>query len=69
MKWSERNTRTKETQASTSVRVTFFLTCTGLEPRRISMKGWICYRELEERINGLRLEEDIRETRGEESRV
>lgn len=40
MRWSERNTRTKkETQASTSVRVTFFLTCTGLEPRRIIMEG------------------------------
>lgn len=39
MRWSERNTRTKkETQAPTSVRVTFFLTCTGLEPRRIIME-------------------------------
>ena len=39
MRWSERNTRTKkETQASTSVRVTLFLTCTGLEPRRIIME-------------------------------
>ena len=39
MRWSERNTRTKkETQASTSVRVTFFLSCTGLEPRRIIME-------------------------------
>lgn len=39
MKWGERNTRTKETQASTGVQVTFFLTCIGLEPTRISMKG------------------------------
>ena len=39
VRWSERNTRTKkETQASTSVRVTFFLTCPGLEPRRIIME-------------------------------
>ena len=39
MRWSERNTRTKkETQASTSVRVTFFPSCTGLEPRRIIME-------------------------------